>query len=366
MGKSIYKMEHEIADNEEEIFYDLAEPEAKATKQHQANPKPKAITKINKLKSSITKARNRKAESQPEIIAEPLKPVLLTSRTDVFQKYKNHILDPESRVDADSVCESFKLTSIMKIKTFVKHIKCYALNSPLDEEHYKYFSKTILKQKGMYFLDRISLAQYNEYQTTEASNLIEIINGHHRIEGLKRFFDRTPEAELEDYKICLRIDVYMLDKPDSENTLTLFRNFNRVRPQKTNWEAKELTQIIINKLNGIFYYNTFILVKDSAVRVNKPSILKKEFSEKLEKHLEQQRKTIPSLDDYDNIVEIANKITTKFQNYNDSLKMETLEWFKAHKETSDITDKMFDKACKCGCFLGFMKLEHLISHCVSL
>ena len=43
----------------------------------------------------------------------------------------------------------------------------------------------------MYILDRISLAQYNDYKSAEERNLIEVINGHHRIEGLKRFFKQV-------------------------------------------------------------------------------------------------------------------------------------------------------------------------------
>jgi hypothetical protein len=300
---------------------------------------------------------------------------IITTKDDRFKEYKNFILEADTMIDRDPCCESFTLTDILKIKRFILNIKSYALNSPLDEEHYKYFCKTIINDKGIYFLDRVSLVQYNDYKDKESRNLIEIINGHHRVEGLRRFFSQIPELELDKYDICLRIDVYMLDSPESMRTLSLFRNFNRVRPQKTDWNDKDITMLIITKLNELFNNDKFMFIKDSDIRVNKPSIFKKEFSSKLEKHLEQQRRTLPSnaqsniIGNEDSIIN-ADKIIQKFKNYNDSLKQESLEWFNSdlQKTIVDgfIKDNAYKKATKYGCFLGFIKLEHLISLCVSL
>lgn len=338
------------------------------------NPDQRSKGKYN-IKLKLAQAQVQ----APNKIVEPINPI--TTKDEKFKKYKNFILESDTMIDRDSFCESYTMTDITKIKRFVENIKSYALNSPLDEEHYKYFCKTIINDKGMYFLDRVSLVQYNDYKDKEERNLIEIINGHHRIEGLKRFFSQVSDADLIIYDICLRIDVYMLDSPESIKTLELFRNFNRVRPQKTDWNDKDITMLIITKLNTVFNNDKFVFIKDSDIRVNKPSIFKKEFSSKLEKHLEQQRRTLSSNDQQnligngignannDNVID-ANKIIQKFKNYNDSLKKESLDWFNSDAQNSIvdglIKPNAYKKAVKYGCFIGFIKLEHLISLCVSL
>jgi hypothetical protein len=357
-------------EDDKDEFHDAQENAQDAQKNdqdQQAKSKPKSAIKIRKNLAH--------PHPPPPQLPQPNKPVSISTADANFKTYKKFILEPQSQVDCDNYCESFKITDIMNIKKFVQNIKCYALNSPLDEDHYKYFNKTIVKEKGMYFLDRISLAQYNDYNTTEERNLIEIINGHHRIEGLRRVFSQVPDGDLPEYTICLRVDVYMLDKPDSWKTLNLFKKFNRVRPQKTNWPNKDLAVLIISKLNDTFDNDKFILIKDSDIRVHKPSIFKKEFSEKLERHLDHLLRTTAgdanSGFDFDmDIEEVIRKIIAKFKNYNDSLKDETLDWFnsKAQKDIVDglVKPNAYKKAAKYGCFLGFIKLEHLISLCISL
>ena len=292
----------------------------------------------------------------------------ITTEHDIYKKYKSSILGGNNPTENDDYCESYKLNNIKIIKIFVEKIKYYALNSPMNDEHIRYFRDTIKREKTIYLLDRISLVQYNNYETNEAHNLLELINGHHRIEGLRNFFKHIDDLELDNYNICIRLDIYYVSNPESKETRLLFRNFNNVRPQKTNWCVKDMIHLLITKLNDNFNLDKFVFIKDSDKRVHKPSIYKKEFSIILEKHLEMQQKTINKEID-DTMIDIE-KIITKFITLNDSIKFESIEWFNSKEQTelidSPIKINAYQKAKNAKCFLGLIKLEELVKQCINL
>jgi hypothetical protein len=294
----------------------------------------------------------------------------INTRSDKFKEYKRYLLGNKAPVDGDAICESYKLEDVVKIKQFVLNIKEYNLNDPLDENHIKTFIDTLFNDKEIYFLDRVSLAQYNNYISTKEQSLIEIINGHHRIEALKRFYARVRSLDLANYKICLRLDIYHLDNPNSDKTMKLFRNFNAVRPQNTFWPAKTLTNKIIGLLNEKFSTRQFTFIKDNGTWTKKPSILMKDFATKMEKYLIDQLKTVKSITER-NIDKVDfDAVIDKFIVYNDLLTKKSLEWFNDIKNRDSIdnnnviTHQIFDKAKKAKCFLGFVKLDHLITHCI--
>lgn len=223
---------------------------------------------------------------------------LFDTKSSKFRKYKQSILGSlESQFDG--YCESYKLEDLVEIREFLTKINEYTLNDELDKTHINYFIDTINKEKGIYFLDRVSLVQYDKHSTQEPESLIEIINGHHRIEALKKFFASAPRTELVNYKITLRLDIYHLDNPNSENTMKLFKAFNAVRPQKTQWPAKELARRIITSLGNIFDNKPkhFIFIKDNEAWTKKPSIHGKTFAIKLEERIKEQLKTVKHITD---------------------------------------------------------------------
>lgn len=298
---------------------------------------------------------------------------LFDTKSSKFRKYRQSILGSlESQFDG--YCESYKLEDLVEIREFVNKINEYTLNDELDKTHINYFIDTIVKNKGIYFLDRISLVQYDKHSTQEPESLIEIINGHHRIEALKKFFAITQRTELVNYKITLRLDIYHLDNPNSENTMKLFKAFNAVRPQKTLWPAKELTRRIIILL-GITFNNKsrhFVFIKDNEAWTKKPSIHGKTFANKLETRIKEQLKTVKHITDANAHNCDITKIIDKFITYNDELKTNSLEWFNDIRQRGKIdngkiiTAEIFERAKKVNCYLGFVLLEYLINQCVSL
>lgn len=290
-----------------------------------------------------------------------------------FQEYKKSILGSlESQFDG--YCESYKLKSLREIREFVENIKEYTLNDNLDKAHIDYFVNTIIKEKGIYFLDRVSLVQYNNHSSQHPGSLIEIINGHHRIKALKRFFKIVPQNELKNYKITLRLDIYHLDNPNSDGTLKLFKAFNAVRPQRTQWPAKELARRIILALSTTFDNKSkhFTFIKDNEAWTKKPSIHEKYLATILEERIKEQLKTVKHITE-DNADKCdITPIIDKFKTYNDELKTNPLEWFNDIRQRGKIdnvkiiSQEIFERAKKFNCFLGFVKLEYLINQCVSL
>jgi hypothetical protein len=296
----------------------------------------------------------------------------INTTADRFIEYKNFLLGNRTLVDSDAICESYKLEDIEKIKKFVLNIKEYNLNDPLDENHIKGFLDTILIEKEIYFLDRVSLAQYDKYISPNEKSLIEIINGHHRIEALKRFYARIRPIELANYKICLRLDIYHLDNPNSDKTMKLFRNFNVVRPQNTFWPAKTLTNKMITLINQHFNTRHFTLIKDNETWVLKPSILMKDLTTRMEKQFIEQLKKLKNITERNIDSVDLNSIMIKLINYNSFLERKPLEWFNDIRQREEIDNNkiishsIFDKAKKAKCFLGFVKLNYLIGHYITL
>lgn len=298
---------------------------------------------------------------------------IINTKSTKFRKYKQSILG-SLESPFDGFCESFKLEDLGEIKRFVSHIKEYILNDNLNEEHINYFIDTIIKEKGIYFLDRVSLVQYDNHLSQDSESLLEIINGHHRIEALKRFYTTTPPADLVHYKITLRLDIYHLDNPNSDDTSKLFKAFNLVRPQKTLWPAKDLARRIIIALGNSFDSKSrhFVFIKNNEAWTKKPSIHGKYFATKLEDRIKEQFKTVKYITEANSSDLDITPIINKFKTYNDELKTNPLEWFNDIRQRGKIDNdnginhKIFERAKKVNCYLGFVRLDYLLNQCVSL
>jgi hypothetical protein len=111
----------------------------------------------------------------------------------------------------------------------------------------------------------------------------------------------------------------------------------------------------------------FELIKDSANSVYRPYIQKELFCKKLEERLNIQIQVTRKDLDKNMIENIANK----FQSYNKTLISEKdFDWFNDKNNSSyfglHTTEKQYETAKINKCMLGLVKLDFLISHCVSL
>jgi hypothetical protein len=332
--------------NNEDVFLDAIE-EIKEIQEIQE------IKKTNQLK--IIKKKTTLHEHQ-----EPKK---ITIKDAEYLEYKTRLFGKLEPDRTDKYCDFYLCNHTDYIKYFAKNIKEYALNTDISTEHSSNISKNIYKTKKLYFVNPIALVEYTDITATTPKDLIEIVDGHHRLKCLQKMFS---EDKYEDIDFTFWIQIYRCTTQKDADEL--FMKYNTCKPFAVNIKLLDLITLIIDKLNSQFETHKFEFIKDTKQRTNRPSVCKKEFTEKTKTRLEIQMQTIDTLDnDYKDIN--IDKIITKFKTYNDSLSDKSLEWFNKKCITSKIatiTDKMYKKAKENGCVLGLLPLDELISNCVCL
>lgn len=321
-------------ENNEEIFYDAEEKQTRL----------KIIKKKQAAKIII---------QRPEIKK-------FTSADNQYLEYKAKLLGKVEPDRTDKYCDFYLCNDIQQIKYFVKNINKYPFNTDLSIEHISNITKKINKTKELYFVNPIALVEYANISMDSYKNLIELIDGHHRLQCLENVLNNF---EYDEINFTFWIQVYKCysEKESAE----LFRKYNSCKPFAINLGLIDLITLMIDKLNTQFNFHKFEFIKNTKERANRPSFSKKEFSEKIKSRLEEQLKTT-NKDDY-NDIDLDN-IISKFINYNKSLQSETLEWFnlKCKKDSSKITENIYKKAKANKCMLGLLPLEDLIIQCVSL
>jgi hypothetical protein len=277
-----------------------------------------------------------------------------------YKAYRKYLLGKDTPDRVDDNCEFFLLNDINQIKKF-SEIKSSAINFQLNEDHIKNMVRQIEDAKQLYFPSSIAIIEYKKYSTDTPKNLIEIIDGHHRVECIKILLEKKTIK-----KMSVWVQIYKTYSPTSEKTIKIFKLYNNVKPFKVNFEILDLKLLLVAKLNDIFKTDTFTLIKDTQSNVNRPSFQKKAFCDKLEEQLNEQiqvsRKELSK--------DMVNNIITKFQTYNKTLLNEKdFEWFnnKANNSYSGkITENQYKIARSNNCMLGLIKLEFLICQCVNL
>lgn len=331
--------------NNEEIFYDAEEQNVQPPM-----PPPMARPKIIKKKQVANPILQR-----PEI-----EPKQFTIKDDEYLDYKMQLFGKKEPERTDKYCEFYLCNDIQQIKYFVKNIKEYALNTNISNEHITSIVKKIHKTKELYFVNPIAVIEYLNERADTPKDLIEIVDGHHRLKCVKKLINETQYDEIS---FTFWIQIYKCaNQKDADD---LFRKYNTSKPFPINLDLTDLITLIIDKLNNQFSINKFEFIKNTIHRANRPSICKKEFAEKIKDRLEDQLRTTENYDYND--ISIDN-IITKFINYNDSLLSETLQWFnlKCKNDSGKITEKMYKKAKDNKCVLGLLQLEELINICVCL
>jgi len=277
-----------------------------------------------------------------------------------YKSYRKMLLGKDTPDRSDDNCEFFLLNDINQIKKF-SEIKTSAINFQLHQEHIKNMVRQIEDAKQLYFPSSIAIIEYKRYNTDTPRNLIEIIDGHHRIECIKILLEKKTIK-----KMSIWVQIYKTYSPTSEKTTKIFRLYNNVKPFNVNFELLDLKLLLVAKLNDTFKTDTFTFIKDAHNNVNRPSFQKKAFCDKLEEQLNAQiqvsRKQLSK--------DMVNKIIIKFQTYNKTLLNEKdFNWFndKTHNSYSGkVSENQYKIAKTNNCMLGLIKLDFLICQCVNL
>lgn len=279
-----------------------------------------------------------------------------------YKMYRRELLGKDTPDRTDSKCDFYLLNTINQITKFSK-IKSSFMNFELNEDHIQNIVRHIEKSKELYY-SSIALLEYQKYYTDSPKHLIDVVDGHHRIEALKKVLKNNNVK-----KFNIWVQIYKTDNPTCKKSVDIFKIYNSVKPFKINLELVDFKILLSAKLNEIFTNkNTgFELIKDSANNVNRPYIQKKKYCDKLEDRLKIQIQVTGKDLDKKMIDNIANK----FQSFNTTLLYEKdINWFNDTKNSSyfgfSATEKQYETAKTNKCMLGLVKLEFLISHCVSL
>ena len=320
---------------------------------HPSRPK---ITKKPQVKKPETNPEPKKPEPKQE-------PKKFTIKDDEYLEYKLQLFGKKEPDRTDKYCDFYLCNDIQQIKYFTKNIKEYALNTNISNEHITSIVKKIHKTKELYFVNPIAVIEYVNACMDTPKDLIDIVDGHHRMKCLQKLINDSQDDEIS---FTFWVQVYKCaNQKDADD---LFRKYNTSKPFPINLDLTDLITLIIDKLNNQFSRNKFEFIKNTIQRANRPSICKQEFAEKIKDRLEDQLRTTGNYDYND--ISIDNVIT-KFINYNDSLLCETLQWFNqksynGKSESGKITENIYKKAKDNKCVLGLLSLEELINVCVCL
>ena len=350
------------SENNEDEFYDI-EDHQQPPPEPPVQPPPIQPPPIQPPPEPLVQqpiVQKKSIKKKQAIKPEPLIPKQFTIKDDEYIDYKRQLFGKIEPDRTDKYCDFYLCNDIHQIKYFTKNIKEYALNTNISNEHITSIVKKIRKTKELYFVNPIAVIEYVNVRTDTQKDLIEIVDGHHRLQCLKKIIN---DSQYDDISFTFWVQVYKCEHQKDADEL--FRKYNTSKPFPINLDLTNLITLIIDKLNNAFNRNKFEFIKNTIQRANRPSICKKKFAEKIKDRLEDQLRTTEN-DDY-NDINIDN-IINKFVIYNNSLLSETLEWFnqKHKRDSSKITENIYKKAKENKCVLGLLRLEELINVCVCL
>jgi len=340
-------------DNEDDKFFDA--------KEHQQEPQQQQPL----IKSRIIKKKNNQNQNKnyninlADIGLQGNVQKQFTIKDNEYLEYKKQLFGKLNPDRTDNYCEFYLCNNIEQIKYFTKNIKEYALNTNISNEHITNIAKKIYKSKELYFVNPIAVIEYVNQNADTPKDLIEIVDGHHRLKVLQKLF---AVYQYDDISFTFWVQVHKCKH--SEDAVELFRKYNTVKPFQIDLDLTDFMILLIDKLNTHFNKKTFEFIKDTKQRANRPSFGKTEFRSILEIRLNEQINTVNDISDYSDI-NIEN-IINKFINYNTALLIETLQWFNQKHKTGKITENIYKKAKDNKCVLGLLPVEDVINACVCL
>jgi hypothetical protein len=278
-----------------------------------------------------------------------------TNKSDKFIKYKQKTLGKPKRFDPH--CEYYYLEN-EKVKDFCENIKKYGANLKIEEQHVKYLYEQIITDKDPYLVNNIALVEYNQYEVDNFEDLIEVIDGHHRIEAIIKVYEVRP-----DFKLGIWICLHYSNNPESPQTRKLFRKYNSLKPFLVDINISEFSSDIIQAINKKFSNNDFEAIKD-ATKVHRPSINKKNINEAIQKQLEiLKREGKISIDL--NIEKIVNKL----ESYNIEFSSKDINYFNDRSNefyNDSVSLQMLERSNKNKFYLGLVYIDKLVSKCFTM
>ena len=276
-----------------------------------------------------------------------------------YIKYKKQLLGTLQPTKEDSKCEFYLITNLEQVKFMIENIKYFDFNYKLNNDHTKNIIRQIKNDNEIYFTNPIALVEYTNYQTNEPKNILEMIDGHHRIESLKQIITEMPDIQIE-----IWIQIYKNMQYNSTPTINLFRKYNNTKPFPVNRDLADFKFALVKKINEKFKNSkneVFELIRDS----NKPRIRNDEFCKAVENHIYKQYElTNSDLADTD-----IDTIVKRFEKYNTTIMTKPYSWFNdkaaEHYIGTYTAPKILEKnKDKYKCLLGYVKLEYIISQCI--
>lgn len=339
-------------DIEPDEYHDIIDD----TEIHQVEEEPELESKpdLDHQPSSITEKEN-----EGEVGKEEDDSKVINYESSEYKKYKKQLLGTLEPDKQDSKCNFYLMTNLEQVKHFIKNIKSFDYNFKLDESHITNIIKQIKNDHDIYFTNPIALVEYTDYDTCDARNLFEIIDGHHRIASLKKIL-----VDSCVYPVEIWMQVYKRNTPNSSETKKLFKKYNNTKPFPVNRNLIDFKYNLVNKINEKFKNSkgeVFELIRDS----NKPRIRKDEFNEAVEKRIDKQNE----ISDKDIATVDIDTLVQRFLNYNNVIITKPYEWFTNKKAEhycgKHISRDTFDNnKAKYKCLLAYVKLEYLISQCI--
>jgi len=216
--------------NNEDEFYDI-EDDQQQLLEILAQQQPLAKKKSIKKKQAVN--------------PEPSIPKKFTIKDCEYIDYKMQLFGKKEPERTDKYCEFYLCNDIQQIKYFTKNIKEYALNTNISKEHITSIVKKINKTKELYFVNPIAVIEYVNESTDTPKDLIEIIDGHHRLQCLKKIIN---DSQYDDICFTFWIQVYKcVNQKEADD---LFRKYNTSKPFPINLYLTDLITLIIDKLNN--------------------------------------------------------------------------------------------------------------------
>ena len=277
-----------------------------------------------------------------------------TTKDSQYKEYKFSLLGVKPN-RTDPLCDFYYLTG-KQVKNFLK-IKRFGLNLKINESHINNMKADLLASTIPSFCNHIGIIEYTDYKSNNIDNLIEIIDGHHRIITLEKIFKENP-----DFNISLWIGLHKSDNPNGEKTRDIFKKYNQLKPFIVDISITEITGNIITELNTKFNTPNYTFIEDSEY-VCRPSIKKCNINKIIQQHLETLQLTHKI--EY-NKINIPN-IIKKFDINNKLFNTKNLDWFLTdpiYKNKKAITQNMLDRSKKHNCYLALVDLHTLIQNCI--
>lgn len=278
--------------------------------------------------------------------------VKYTNNSKEFLRYKKELLGKP--VMKDKYCEFYYLEED-KIKYFCDNIKTYGANLKIEEKHVQDLYEQIISDEDPYLVNHIALVEYNEYRIDNLNCLIEVIDGHHRIEALTKVYELKPN-----FKLGIWICLHYSNNPESNKTRLLFKKYNSLKPFIIDINISEMSSDIIQGLNNKFGRGNYIPIKDEKY-VRRPSICKSVINTSIQKQLEKLKKKNLLTIDLD-----IKKILQKFDYYNTLFSKKTIDYFNDRLNVfngKDVSDRMIENAKTNNFYLGLVDIDELVKKC---